>query len=601
MVDKDYNLYIENYLKNDITKSAIMLTAPWGMGKSYYIQNSLIPYLQKDEKKTCVVVSLYGLNDVKEISRAIYLEMRAKSICEKREGVEAGKIIGKTILKGVLSKVGVDLSINEEDLEKLYNSIDLSNKLLIFEDLERSGISIKQVLGYVNNLVEQDGAKVLLIANENEIKKTKKVSSKDKNGDLIYEWVYDDETEEYFKIKEKTVSDTILYLCDYRITIENILKMFSNKNIDLCLEEKDKNGNIVIVNEILSVMNSINVYNLRSLIFACQKTVDIFSNYKEALNSEFFKYVFMGNVAFALRMKSKDDIKWDENTNPNQLGTSKYPLHKFCYDFIKMQELDLIDIKDSQEDFISRKEFEKKQRETNTALNILYEFPTQKGIVLNCAIKALRDELKEGNNIPLLQYGKLANYLIAVKSIIKNPELIDECKSIMLQNVKNEIEKDDRILDRLRIHDRFTFWEDGQSEEYNRFLKDLKLMFEENSFKQLETDDPLIYLNSIAELMRNDDSAIRQVKGFLEKLDKSKILAGLEVATAEQVSEFRGGILYVYRISNIREFLPNDKDSLIELKEGVEELLENDKGFDKIVQLQYSWLIDNIDTVLDYY
>ena len=44
MRDLDYNLYIENYLANDKTKSAIMLTAPWGMGKSYYIQNSLIAY-----------------------------------------------------------------------------------------------------------------------------------------------------------------------------------------------------------------------------------------------------------------------------------------------------------------------------------------------------------------------------------------------------------------------------------------------------------------------------------------------------------------------------------------------------------------------------
>ena len=36
MTNDEYNLYIENYLKNDKTQSAIMLTAPWGMGKSYY-------------------------------------------------------------------------------------------------------------------------------------------------------------------------------------------------------------------------------------------------------------------------------------------------------------------------------------------------------------------------------------------------------------------------------------------------------------------------------------------------------------------------------------------------------------------------------------
>ena len=59
MNDTEYNAYIKNYLDNDKTKSAIMLIAPWGMGKSYYIQNSLIPYLEEDGGKRCVVVSLY--------------------------------------------------------------------------------------------------------------------------------------------------------------------------------------------------------------------------------------------------------------------------------------------------------------------------------------------------------------------------------------------------------------------------------------------------------------------------------------------------------------------------------------------------------------
>lgn len=145
MRDLDYNLYIENYLANDKTKSAIMLTAPWGMGKSYYIQNSLIPHLEKDGEKKCVVVSLYGLNDIKEISKAIYLEMRVKKLNVKGEKHEAGKLVAKTILKNGLSIAGIDLSVSEEDLEKLYTSIDLAGKLIILEDLERSSISIKQV------------------------------------------------------------------------------------------------------------------------------------------------------------------------------------------------------------------------------------------------------------------------------------------------------------------------------------------------------------------------------------------------------------------------------------------------------------------------
>ena len=418
MTDCEYNSYIENYLDNDKTKSAIMLIAPWGMGKSYYIQNSLIPHLEKDGGKRCVVVSLYGMNDIKEISKAIYLEMRAKAISYKGEKFEAGKIVGKTILKGVLSKIGIDLSLEEQDLEKLYSSIDLTDRLIILEDLERSGISIKQVLGYVNNLVEQDGAKVLLVANENEIKQYKPVVSKDKDGKDVKKWVYTTETEEYLKIKEKTVSDTIRYLCDYDMAIESILRMFLDCNLKLCLDDKDKHGKPTIVREIIDIMGKLKEYNLRSLIFACQKTVDIFANYTDTLDIEFFKYVLLGNVAFALRLKDNDDIIWSDKTNPNDLGTSKYPLHEFCYEYIKYQELDVSKIKDHQEAFLERQEFEKRQRETRTALSILYDFHTQNGEILALAVEAIRDELKEGTTIPTSEYGKLANYLIAVRVVL---------------------------------------------------------------------------------------------------------------------------------------------------------------------------------------
>lgn len=601
MTDFEYNSYIENYLDNDKTKSAIMLIAPWGMGKSYYIQNSLIPHLEKDGGKRCVVVSLYGMNDIKEISKAIYLEMRAKAISYKGEKFEAGKIVGKTILKGVLSKIGIDLSLEEQDLEKLYSSIDLTDRLIILEDLERSGISIKQVLGYVNNLVEQDGAKVLLVANENEIKQYEPVVSKDKDGKDVKKWVYTTETEEYLKIKEKTVSDTIRYLCDYDMAIESILRMFSDCNLNLCLDDKDKCGKPTVIREIIDIMGKLKEYNLRSLIFACQKTVDIFANYTDTLDIEFFKYVLLGNIAFALRLKDNDDIIWSDKTNPNDLGTSKYPLHEFCYEYIKYQELDVSKIKDHQEAFLDRQEFEKRQRETRTALSILYDFHTQNGEILALAVEAIRDELKEGTTIPTSEYGKLANYLIAVRVVLDKPAIIDECKSVMLENLQKSVHDDSKVLDRLKIHDSFGFWEECQTKEYNDFMEEMTAAFQGCTFALSADDTPLEYIKKITDLMCDNDSPIRQNKSFMDKIDVDKIVKGLEKATAEQISDFRRGILSTYRVVNVSDFLPNDKDALVELQSGVKSLLDEGKGKDKVVRLQYSWLVGNLQTGIDNY
>ena len=50
MCYEELNQHIYRYLIGNKTKSAIMLTAPWGTGKSFYIQNHLKPFLEGKEK-----------------------------------------------------------------------------------------------------------------------------------------------------------------------------------------------------------------------------------------------------------------------------------------------------------------------------------------------------------------------------------------------------------------------------------------------------------------------------------------------------------------------------------------------------------------------
>lgn len=169
MTIKELDAYIKDYTKNDKTNRAIMLTAPWGSGKTYYIKNELIPSLKKDGIGT-IFVSLYGIDSLAELSKNLYIEARAKWINKKSEKREIGKIIAKTIVKNVAGHYGIDLSIDEKDMQKLYESVDLSDRLIILDDLERCRIDIVDILGFVNDLCEQDGVKVLLVANEQAIK-----------------------------------------------------------------------------------------------------------------------------------------------------------------------------------------------------------------------------------------------------------------------------------------------------------------------------------------------------------------------------------------------------------------------------------------------
>lgn len=73
--------------------------------------------------------------------------------------------IGKTLLKNI-AHIDIDFDLSEPNYKKLYDLVNLKDKLIIFEDIERSSVDIIEFLGYVNSLVEQDGVKVLLVANE---------------------------------------------------------------------------------------------------------------------------------------------------------------------------------------------------------------------------------------------------------------------------------------------------------------------------------------------------------------------------------------------------------------------------------------------------
>ena len=85
MTNAELSKYIEHYVEKDQTKSAIMLTGEWGIGKSHYIKNELIPFLTSNGGYKCILVSLYGLSSVSDISKSIYLEARAKVLSSKSE------------------------------------------------------------------------------------------------------------------------------------------------------------------------------------------------------------------------------------------------------------------------------------------------------------------------------------------------------------------------------------------------------------------------------------------------------------------------------------------------------------------------------------
>ena len=591
--------YIKNYLENDKTYSAIMLTGEWGCGKSYYIQNELVPALIKDEKNRCVVVSLYGIKSLEALSKSIYLEIRAKAFIKESEGISTAKIIGKTIIKGVSSFFGVDINVSEEDLNKLYQSIDLTGKLIVLEDLERSGLSILEVMGYVNNLVEQDGVKVLLVANENEIIKHDVVKDHDKDGNVKEIKVPSKETEEYLRIKEKTVSDTIKFNVEQNIAVKGIISKFDSVYFAQLLKNDVNNLERSIEETIIDIMDILNIHNLRAILFACQKVNDLFGKIEGEVDIYYFKAVFCGIVAFALRLSQNSNLIWTDNLkSPTELGCYHYPLYKYCYDYIKMQYLDSEQCRRDEIAFIKQKDFEVKQKDLQSALVILYDFFNSTEKEVSDAVRKIYSYLQaEENYFPLAQYSKLANYLIAARSCVDDEKVVDECKKQILLKIKSTVLNSEIIHD-LTYHDGVELWTVQQQDEYNAFKTEILNNAKVDNVVVLEKITSADDIQKLSESIYANIERYIGRQNFAGQLDINGILHVLPNCNSKIISSLRGAIMALYRSANIKDSLGADKLSLVKLKEGIEKLIAEDKINDKVKKLQLEWLIGNLGDII---
>ena len=87
---------------------------------------------------------------------------------------------------------------------------------------------------------------------------------------------------------------------------------------------------------------------------------------------------------------------------------------------------------------------------------------------------------------------------------------------------------------------------------------------------------------------------------FASRLDNEKIVSMLKQCSAEQIQNFRLVYYKVYEPGNISDFLPNDKDALLDLLAKVEGLKGFD-GFDKIQKHQIGFFVENLKEALTRY
>ena len=171
-MNENITYHILNYIEQD-TNYAVVISGNYGIGKTHYIENSLFPKIQeiiiegRPRFKT-IAISLFGVTTIDDVERKIFLELFAPLDWQKK----GAKIIS-LFARGAGSFFNIDIdkvlkesTLSAGDLNK-YN-----NLVICVDDLDRksNALNLSEVYGFINNLTENLGAKVILIANEDNLR-----------------------------------------------------------------------------------------------------------------------------------------------------------------------------------------------------------------------------------------------------------------------------------------------------------------------------------------------------------------------------------------------------------------------------------------------
>ncbi len=225
--------FLNRYVGLPEANYAVLLTGPWGCGKTFLVnrwKNNLSQTILKDKASSLVrpiYVSLFGLSSIADINQAITREiypfMKSKLYSLGKTALNA---VSSVTLNCDLSKITrkrlngeVDLELDLVSLFKSDNPIS-ENRIIIFDDFERCKAPIVDILGYINTFVEHSNIRVIILCNEDAFKKDERT-----DDEIIYNI-----------FKEKVIGREFKVDPDVEAAVKNYCKQ--NPSIPLTKEQE---------------------------------------------------------------------------------------------------------------------------------------------------------------------------------------------------------------------------------------------------------------------------------------------------------------------------------------------------------------------------
>ncbi len=341
---------ILDYIRKPYTDHAIMINGEWGSGKTYFWNNKVRNKIESIEingkRYRTIYMSLYGISNLDDISKKIFIEMNPnlnKSIT---------KILNSRNMSSIPEyvKTGIDMAnsfgfMQQNEKVDYSKFFEIDDKVLCFDDLERANVDVIDVLGYINNFVEHDHIKTIIICNEKELSKKLKSTNVEmktfiatyilnhegkikpeekhdedlENDELedkpMVELIEDkiehifDKANDYERIKEKLIGETFEYVPEFNYIINGLLMRYeSNQQLIQFLR---KNSALIV-----QTFNRSGTRNLRILKHALndfQKIFETTKKYYADVPEIVLKSLLIFTIAVSFEIKAgkvtKDKLK----------------------------------------------------------------------------------------------------------------------------------------------------------------------------------------------------------------------------------------------------------------------------------------------------
>lgn len=280
MNNKNIVAYLDHYIKSENANFAILLKGSWGTGKTFFIKNLIESWSRPTKPKdrfisvNPIYISLNGTSSKKEI-----IEMLKEKITPfiYSKGAKITKEIFKGFAKSTLKidfdligdreKDGsFDLSFDPVSIFKSDNNTIKGNRIIIFDDIERSNIPVDEIYGFINDFIEHSKCKIILISDED------KIIANDEKTESKYP---------YLSFKEKIIGQTFEIVPN----VEEAVDYFISSDVFEIKKYLEDHKKLII-----KIFNSSEKRNLRVLQRALFDFDRLFKNTKKKLENDPVKF-----------------------------------------------------------------------------------------------------------------------------------------------------------------------------------------------------------------------------------------------------------------------------------------------------------------------